>query len=297
MTVEWRPTVGVVTVAYHSSKELGPFLDSVGKSGKHRTSVVVVDNAGDDEPSAREIVETRGALYLPMTHNGGYGAAVNRGIAALPPSVEWVLISNPDVLLGENALDELMRFASLDPHIGTVGPRILNEDGSVYPSARAIPSLRTGIGHALLGDVWPSNPWSRKYHADAEYGDESRRAGWVSGACLLVRRRAFDSVQGFDEGFFMYFEDVDLGFRLEQSGWINAYDPSAVATHLGARSTSNSSEMALAHHRSAARFIDKKYPGALRAPLRLVLRVSLFVRGSIVARNRRRRSRRHTGRR
>lgn len=292
MTGGRAASVGIVTVAYHSSNELGPFLDSARRSSAEEAPVVVVDNDAGDGSATRELVEERGGIYLPMSRNGGYGTAVNRGIAALPPTVEWVLVSNPDVLLDENALDELVRFGAGDPRIGSVGPRILNEDGSVYPSARAIPSLRTGVGHALLGDIWPTNPWSRRYHRDSEYGDESRAAGWVSGACLLVRRRAFESIDGFDESFFMYFEDVDLGFRLGRSGWLNTYDPSATATHLGARSTSNSSGMAIAHHRSAARFIDKKYPGAILAPLRLALHVGLTVRGTVVAGHRRRRAER-----
>src|SRR5690606_10093760 len=106
-----------------------------------------------------------------------------------------------------------------------LGPRVLNEDGTTYPSARAVPSLRTGVGHALFTNLWTANPWSRRYRDDLAPADEARDAGWLSGSCVLVRRRAFDELGGFDEGYFMYFEDVDLGYRLGKAGYRNVYEP------------------------------------------------------------------------
>ena len=86
------------------------------------------------------------------------------------------------------------------------------------PSARALPRLGQGIGHAVLGWWWPGNPWTRSYRAERELVTE-RPAGWLSGSCLLLRRAAFDEVGGFDPGYFMYFEDLDLGERLGRAGF------------------------------------------------------------------------------
>jgi N-acetylglucosaminyl-diphospho-decaprenol L-rhamnosyltransferase len=138
------------------------------------------------------------------------------------------------------------------------------------------------VGHALLTGVWPRNPWTRAYRADESQPGE-RTVGWLSGSCVLLRRSAFDAVGGFDEGYFMYFEDVDLGFRLGRAGWSNLYVPSARVVHTGAHSTATeSARMLKAHHDSAYRYLQKKYPGALLAPLRWSLRLGLTVRSRIV---------------
>lgn len=276
------PTCAVVTVAYRSDGELGEFLDSIAVASTEQVVTIVADNLPSAGDAAR-IAADHGASYLPMTGNLGYGGAINAAGRTLPDSVEWVLISNPDVVLEPGALDVLIARASGDDRIGSVGPRILNEDGSVYPSARAIPSIRFGIGHALFSRVWVGNPWTRRYHA-ADAAGISREAGWLSGACLLVRRAAFEGIRGFDEEFFMYFEDVDLGFRLGRAGWINVYEPSTSATHHGARSTSTeSAAMILAHHRSAERFLAKRYSSPWLAPVRLILLAGLRLRAAFAS--------------
>jgi N-acetylglucosaminyl-diphospho-decaprenol L-rhamnosyltransferase len=112
-----------------------------------------------------------------------------------------------------------------------------------------------------------------------------RTAGWLSGACLLVRKTAFDEVHGFDADYFMYFEDVDLGERLGRRGWSNIYVPESSVVHSGAHSTSKSAaRMIAAHHRSAYRYLSRRYPAAYQAPLRWALRLGLSARRVIVVR-------------
>lgn len=282
------PSVGIVTVAFRSNPVLGGFLDSVPGASAERVPVVVVDNApGADDASA--LAAKAGAAHLPCPDNPGYGGAVNAGVRALPPEVEWVLISNPDVVLGPGVIDTLRATGETDPAIGAVGPSVLNPDGSVYPSARAVPSLRTGVGHALFVNLWQRNPWTLAYRRESDPSAERRDAGWLSGSCLLVRRTAFDAIGGFDDGYFMYFEDVDLGFRLGRAGYRNIYQPAASVTHVGAHSTgSESARMVAAHHDSARRFLSKKYSGWWLWPVRVTLRVGLALRSRAIIRRLRR---------
>jgi N-acetylglucosaminyl-diphospho-decaprenol L-rhamnosyltransferase len=278
------PSVGIVTVAYRSDDVLAGFLDSVTTATSSRPAVVVVDNApGAGDASGQ--AAAKGAVYLPLAANPGYGGAVNAGVHALPGSVEWVLISNPDVVLGIGSIDALQEAAAADDSIGAVGPAVLNPDGSVYPSARAVPSLRTGVGHALFANLWQRNPWTLAYRRESDLSDQTRDAGWLSGSCLLVRRSAFDRIGGFDEGYFMYFEDVDLGFRLGKVGYRNVYAPAARVTHAGAHSTGGeSARMVAAHHDSARRFLSKKYAGWWLWPVRATLAVGLAVRSRAIRR-------------
>lgn len=279
------PSVAIVTVAYRSNHVLDGFLASTATASAEPVDVVIVDNAPGGPDDASRLANEHRARYLALAENPGYGGAVNAGVGLLGPAAEWVLISNPDVVLDPGAIDALRVAGEADPGIGAVGPAVLNPDGSVYPSARAVPSLRTGIGHALFANLWQRNPWTLAYRRETDPSDRARDAGWLSGSCLLVRRAAFDAIGGFDEGYFMYFEDVDLGFRLGRAGYRNVYEPTAKVTHVGAHSTgSESARMVAAHHASARRFLSKKYAGWWLWPVRVVLRVGLAVRSRAIQR-------------
>jgi len=276
--------IGIVTVAYRSDAMLSGFLASVPAATSATVALVVADNLPTEGEAAR-IAERARADYVPIPANPGYGGAVNAAVRRLPDSVEWVLIANPDLILDPGALDVLVATGRADDEVGSVGPLVRNPDGTTYPSARSVPSLRTGIGHALFSRVWPTNPWTRRYRVDLAPADERRDAGWLSGSCVLVRRRAFDEIGGFDEGYFMYFEDVDLGYRLGQRGYRNVYEPAASAVHIGGQSTGGeSARMVRAHHASARRFIGRKYAGWWLWPVRVVVATGLSVRSALVVR-------------
>ena len=276
--------VAVVTVSFGSGHVLEGFLDSVPRSSANPIVIVVADNARNDVFVAR-LSRAASAGYLALEQNRGYGAGMNAGIASLPEGIKWVLVSNPDVVLEVGAIDALVRAGSEDDRIGSVGPAILT-DGMIYPSARAVPSLRTGIGHALFANIWPGNRWTRAYRRDSSGEAVRRDAGWLSGACVLVRKSAFDAIGGFDDGFFMYFEDVDLGYRLGKAGYRNVYEPAAVVTHTGAHSTTTeSARMITAHHESALRFLSRKYSGRALWPVRTVLWIGLTARSAVLRRN------------
>lgn len=271
--------IGVVTVTYNSNGEIAPFLDSVEMSTTEPVDVVVVDNSSPDSSLIRSASEIRGAQFVQLDENRGYGGGVNAGFARLSETCRFVLISNPDVILSPASLDVLVRALLDNPKAGSAGPRILTESGAVYPSARELPSLSSGVGHALFARIWPANPWTRRYHNDVSTSREDTAVGWLSGACLLVRREAFEAVGGFDEAFFMYFEDVDLGRRLRSAGWENHYVPGAEVVHMGARSTSqDSGRMLEAHHSSAYLFLCRRYPRWYQRPVREALRLGLWLR-------------------
>jgi N-acetylglucosaminyl-diphospho-decaprenol L-rhamnosyltransferase len=279
-----QPSVGIVTVSYRSHDVLETFLESIPSATDEAVPVVVVDNS-PDVGDVSGVASAHAADYLPLPGNPGYGGAVNAGVRALPPGVPWVLISNPDVVLGAGSIDVLRAMAESDPAIAAVGPAVLNPDGSVYPSARAVPRLRTGIGHALFVNLWQRNPWTQAYRRETDPSGAARDAGWLSGSCLLVRRDAFDAIGGFDEGYFMYFEDVDLGYRLGKAGYRNVYEPEARVTHAGAHSTGgDSARMVAAHHASARRFLGRKYSGWYLWPVRLVLAAGLALRSRAMQR-------------
>jgi N-acetylglucosaminyl-diphospho-decaprenol L-rhamnosyltransferase len=268
----------VVTVTYNTGETLRPFLASLRGASSNPVSTTVVDNASSTLELERSLTAEFEARLIELADNRGYGSGIAAGIDA-SPSTEFVLIVNPDVVFTPGAIDVLVEAADADPGIGAVGPRIIDSDGTVYPSARNLPSLGPGIGHALFFRIWPSNPWTRRYRVEGEHATAPRDAGWLSGACVLVRRTAYDEIGGFDPRFFMYFEDVDLGARLGDAGWRNRYEPKATVRHTGAHSTSkDGSRMVAVHHDSAYLYLSRKYSAWYFAPVRLVLRVGLGAR-------------------
>ena len=280
-----RIGAGVVTVSYGSQDVLVDFLASVPAASVLPSYVVVTDNLASSDSPVAKLADDAQAKYVAMESNVGYGTAMNAGVALLPPEIEWVLLSNPDVVLTAGAIDELIRVAAQDARIAAVGPAIRTSDGEIYPSARAVPSLRTGVGHALFVNLWVENPWTRAYRTDRAAAAIQRDAGWLSGACLLVRRTSFEKVGGFDPGYFMYFEDVDLGYRLGKAGYRNVYVPTAVATHSGAHATTaESNRMISEHHRSARRFLNRKYSGGWLWPIRVTLTIGLQLRSTLMRR-------------
>ena len=279
-----RRPLAIVTVTYSPGEHLRHFLDSIPDAVTGESVVVMADNGSTD--GAPEAAVKPGVELLPTGGNVGYGTAVNTAVRVLARrrgevnavNDEFFLISNPDVVLSPGSIDRMIEAARRHPRAGVVGPKILEPDGGVYPSAREVPEVISGIGHALLGTVWKDNPWSKKYRRGADLNRE-REAGWVSGSCLLVRWAAFEAIGGFDERYFMYMEDVDLGDRMARAGWQNIFTPEATVTHAqGHAANKHKSTMLPAHHESAYRFQADRHPGWRWLPLRVALWSGLKVR-------------------
>jgi len=281
--------LAVVVVTYSPGETLDDLLDTLAKAtSRGDVRVVLADNGSTDGVPQRAAAERDNVEFLPTGGNLGYGRAANKAVESLPPEVSWVLVTNPDIELHPGALDELLAAADRWPRGGAFGPLIREPSGVVYPSARLLPSLGRGIGHAVVGRIWRGNPWTKAYRQE-DTSITERPAGWLSGSCFLVRRAAFESVGGFDPRYFMYFEDVDLGDRLGRAGWLNVYVPAAEVTHAGGHATSRVSARMLAeHHRSAYRYLADRHPGPLYTPLRLALRAGLSARARLEVRRARR---------
>ncbi|HET7406800.1 MAG TPA: glycosyltransferase family 2 protein [Mycobacteriales bacterium] len=271
-----RVPVRVVVVTYSPGESLTTFLDSLSTATSWPVEVVLADNGSTDEAPERAAAARADVRLLRLASNAGYGAAANAGASGA--SGDWLVVVNPDVEWAPGSLDLLLEAGARWPRAGAVGPAILTPEGDLYPSARAFPSLGRGIGHALLGWWWPTNPWTRDYRRERGVPTEGP-TGWLSGSCMLLRREAFEAVGGFDPAYFMYFEDLDLCRRLDAAGWERVHVPAAVVRHTGGHATSREPlRMQVAHHRSAYRYLAQEYPGPRWAPLRALLAAGLLGR-------------------
>jgi N-acetylglucosaminyl-diphospho-decaprenol L-rhamnosyltransferase len=228
--------------------------------------VVVVDNGSSDGSAAAVAHAMPTVTVLRPGANVGYARAANLGIAATDAAI--VAVCNPDLEVREGAAAALVRRLATEHDLGAVGPMICNTDGTVYPSARSVPRLRDAVGHGLLGLVWRTNPFTRRYRQLDADPSRARDVDWVSGAAVWLRRDALAAVGGWDERYFMYVEDVDLCWQLRQRGWRVGYEPGAVVTHVqGATTARHPYRMIAEHHRSLFRFASKRWRGARRLAL------------------------------
>jgi len=267
------------------------FLASLSMATERPVTVLLADNGSTDGTPQAAVERYPNARLIDMGANLGYGTAVNRAVAQLDDD-DWMIVANPDVQWGPGSIDALLSAAARWPRAGALGPLVRDPDGSVYPSARHLPSLVRGTMHAVLGPFWKRNPWTTAYRQE-RFEPTERPVGWLSGSCLLVRRSAFSQIGGFDERYFMYMEDVDLGDRLGKAGWLSVYVPSAEVLHHKGHSTGHDPANHLAaHHRSTYLFLADRYSGWRLAPLRWALRGSLAARSRLMVRGSLRRSRR-----
>ncbi len=274
--------LAVVTVTFSPGKHLAGLVDTLSSASVCETRLICADNGSTDGVPQAMAARREDVEFMPTGGNIGYGAAINAAARHLAVAREageidgeYFLIVNPDVEFSPGSLDRLLECAREHPRAGAVGPRIEELDGSAYPSAREVPTLVTGIGHAVLYPVWPGNPFSKAYKA-GENLTTVRPAGWLSGSCLLVRWDAFDAIGGFDERYFMYFEDIDFGDRLSRAGWDNIFCPDSVIFHDQGHSAKKHSRVTVpAHHDSAYRFQADRHPHTWQAPIRAALWLGL----------------------
>ena len=271
--------VAAVLVNYNAGDELRRALQSIADQLEENSwEGVVVDNASSDGSDAIANELAPAVRLVRNQSNVGFGRGVNQGIAAT--TAPLVLVMNPDCALMPGAIAALQHALHAHPSCAIVGPRILDPDGTVQGSARGDPDMLTGLfgRTALLRRMFPGAALSRKNVVTGDTVDAAV-VDWVSGACFLARREALDAVGGFDERYFLYWEDADLCRRLRARRYEIRYVPSATAVHrVGHSSRTAQAASVRAFHASAYRYYATHVaPGALN-PKRLVARALLAAR-------------------
>jgi GT2 family glycosyltransferase len=222
--------IAVAVVSWNTRELLGRCLDGLADDAAvGRAEVWVVDN-GSTDGSREFVAEHYGWVTLVNPdENLGFGAAVN--LVAERTTGPWVVAANADVWLEPGALERLRACASSDQRIAMVGPRLVLLDGSTQISVQPFPS----VVNALLLLTHATRVSARARRALREAGSWEPAPGedvpWVTGAFVLMRRRALEEVGGFDPAQWLYAEDMDLCWRLRERGWLIRWEPAAIAHH------------------------------------------------------------------
>ena len=194
--------------------------------------VTVVDNASPDRSLDTLAGLDVGVIRSP--HNGGFSYGCNLGAAR--GEAPYLLFLNPDARIDAEGLAALRAALESDPSAGLVAPRILDEDGTLAWSIRRFPRQRSTFAQALfLHRLWPRAAWTDELVREPAAYERAGTPDWVSGACMLIRRDAFEAVGGFDEDFFLYCEDTDICRRLWDAGQAGALRAGGGGTPRGRR--------------------------------------------------------------
>jgi GT2 family glycosyltransferase len=276
------PEVAAIVVNFNAGEELRAALTSIASELTGRAwQGFVVDNASQDGSAAIAQEFAPAVTLVANRANVGFGRAVNQALARC--GAPFVLIMNPDCRLQPGALAALEGELRREPQCAIAGPRILDPDGSVQGSARGDPDMFTGFfgRSTALRRLMPWLPAARRNVVDVTVaaGSPSLAVDWLSGACVLARREALAAEHGFDERYFLYWEDADLCRRLRTRGYEVRYVPSATAVHrVGLSSRTARAPSVRAFHDSAYLYYATHVaPGALN-PKRLIARALLAAR-------------------
>jgi len=277
------PDLSVCIVNWNTRQDLEEALRSVSASDPELDlEVIVVDNASRDGSAAMVRQSFPRVTLIESPENLGFARAYNR--AASAASGRYLLILNPDTVVQPGALGRLVAFMDSHPDAAAAGPCLLNSDGSLQFSCRRFPRAMVGVlRNTILGRLAPRNRFTRDYLMQDWDHRSTRHVDWVSGAAICIRREAWEQVGGFDEGYYMYSEDMDWCLRAEQAGWKVYYLPDAVIVHrIGRSSDQRPLAMVIQFHRSAVRFYRKHYAQHWPRGTRLLPIVGIWVRAALL---------------
>jgi GT2 family glycosyltransferase len=232
--VNWKvaapalPRLSIVIVNYNQWEETADLAWDILRSAEScpgKAEIVIVDNHSLYHPLARQLQRIAGVSLRRWRRNHGFARGANEGCRLSRGS--WFLLLNPDISVGPEFLHQVLSLIEHlpieHPSAGIVGFHLRNSDGSLQLSSGKFPSFfRTVIGL--------SQPRTRRKYSLAR-ASKACQVPWVTGCCLLVRRECFEQLGGFDEDFFLYYEDVDLCLRAREREWSVWYEPGVRATH------------------------------------------------------------------
>jgi GT2 family glycosyltransferase len=255
--MEAEGSLDVVVVAYRSRELLRDCLASLRTyPPRAAMTVIVVDNDSDDGTAQMVRAEFPGVRLIENSDNAGFARANNQAIAS--GTGTYVLALNPDTRVTDGALQTMVELMQKQSDVGIAGCRLERADGSLdHAAKRSFPTVLSSLGHFTSARRRSSGRLAA-YRAP---GIESGPVDAVNGAFMLMRRTALDEVGLFDEGYWMYMEDLDLCFRFKQAGWVTWYEPSATVMHAkaGTSGALRRPRLNYAFHYGMLRFYRKFY--------------------------------------
>lgn len=274
-TTETKADLSIIIVSWNVADLLDACLRSIQHSDAHgyRFEVIVVDSASTDNAVAHTQSHFPDVVLLPQTANLGYTRCNNIGLAAA--SGRHLMLLNPDTEIIGDALAQMVMYSDANPDVGFIGPHTLNTDGSTQSSRRRFPTRAL----AFLESTW-LQPLAPKAMLDTYYitqppDDAVLDVDWMQGSALIARREVYAQIGGLDEGYVMFYEELDWCKRGRDAGWRAVFLGSAKITHHGGKSTEQIGARKHIHYNeSKLRYFGKFHGRGFALLLRLFLLTS-----------------------
>lgn len=255
-------SVDIIIVNYNCTDYTIRCIDSIKRNIQScRISIIVIDNSSNDMPN-RITDHFPDIQLIRNPRNVGFGKAINYGLEL--SKLKYVILINPDALVPDRSLFDIIDYLDKHPEIAVAGPKILEWDGSIQGSARRFPTIWTSIfgRKSPLTRLFPGNSITkREFICFNGEKHKPQPADWVSGACMIIRRDAIKQVGGFDSRFFMYWEDADLCKRLKKLGWKIMYHPKAKVYHQTGKSSATQPVVSIYHFHKSCYYYFIKHAG------------------------------------
>ncbi len=275
------PDISVCIVSWNVADDLRACLESLrAQRTPPAFEVIVADNASRDESVTMVREQFPEVRLIVNDANLGFARATNQTLRAARG--RYLLMLNPDTVLEADALARLVECGDAHPQAGIIAPRLVYPDGSLQYSARRFPTIAAAVfRNTFLGRLFPNAAASARYVMADWAHDEEREVDWVSGACLMIRREAYEQVGELDEGFVWGSEDVDYCYRTHQAGWSVVFTPATTVVHAVGRSTDQAVVPTIVRtHRGMYRLYRKHF--ASSAAARPLVWLGVWVRAGLL---------------
>jgi len=270
--------LSIIIVTWNSERFIRNCLDSILQNGwELHPEIILVDNNSSDQ-TVKIVEENYPRVNIVRNKdNLGYAKANNQGIEN--SQGEYLLLLNPDTEVLENSLILMIQFMQENPRTGALGPQLLNPDGTIQPSCREFPTYATLLWEfSGLSRLFPKSKILGHWRMGYFDFDQIREVDQPMGSCLLLRRGTLEEIGIFDQDFPMFFNDVDLCYRIRKAGWKIFFFPDAqILHHKGASTRQVKRRMIWCSHLAFFRFFRKNKTGMLNHIIQYLLYVPLFL--------------------
>lgn len=255
--------LSILIVNYKNSATLLDCLDSIYRTTHDLDfEVIVMDNNSRDEGLQAIREKFSQVCFIENKTNMGFAKANNK--AAEMAEGRYLMFLNPDARLTESTVQTMIVRLKPDSATGVLGPKVLNNDGSLQYSCRTFPTVWTGLfnRYSLLSTLFPNNRFTSRYLMKDFDHNDTHEVDWVSGCCMMVRKSIFQSIGGFDEKYFLFNEDVDLCHTMKHHGYKTLYFPQAKIFHDVTTSNRKAQHnIILKRHIGMSHYIEKHFIG------------------------------------
>ena len=283
--------LGIVIVNWNTRGLLERCLQTVFGSEKMSYQVVVVDNASSDGSAEMVSEEFPEAILIANEHNVGFSLANNQGLRKLGfdlgkhdrESPRYALVLNPDTEMPPDAMAAMVEYMDREDRqdVGAASCKLVLPDGNLDPSCRrSFPTPLVSFYRMLgLSKIFPRSPRFGKYNMTYVDPDREIEVDSITGAFMMVRREAMEQVGLFDEGYWMYGEDLDWSFRIKQAGWKIMYTPEVTVLHVKRAASRQNPEARVAFYHAMLKFYRDHYRKTTPLWLHVLVMMGLLVKG------------------